>query len=745
LLVAVLVATLLAAVPGVARAAPGQLERHTYANGYSSLVYTPGSLKRSRPAPLFVMVHGCNTTAEQQMGANELNAQAERDKFVVLYPEHEGDPSKHLLRCWRYGLDNTRGSSDPAAIAGMVRDALVRRSPRIDRRAVYAAGMSSGAMMTGILGATYPDLFAAIMMNAGCAYQAADSVIGCLQKPSRATEDLARAARAAMGQHARVVPALITQGDHDKLIPPEHSQQVLSQWRQTDNLVATSTLTAPISAAPLTTRTVAPPGRYPSTVTTYGPRPGCELLERWEIHGMDHFWPGGSSDPVFSGFTDPKGPDGGEIAWRFFKRFRLDDRPGRCARPIHPPRRPRPDWIGVWAASPSDASNFPIDASGNPKPTIGNSTVRAILTPTYGGSKVRVHLSNRFGTTQVTFADATIARRASGAAVVPGTLERLQFGGSRSVTVQAGQDAVSDPVGLRFDALDDLAVSVHVPQNLGDPTEHFGARQTSYLTAAGAGDAARDPSGERFTRKTTRRPFVTGVDTIASGSAGAVVALGDSLTDGAQNQPNGVTESPVGLDANVRYTDWLARRLGAARMPLSVLNAGIGGNKMLHDGTFGGNLDFFGPSALDRLDPDVLRQAGVATVILWSGINDLSQSPRATPDELIAGYKKIIGRMHDKGLRVLQATLTPFKGYPVTVAGEADEEARRQAVNAWIRTQSPADAVVDFDRAVRDPADPSRLHPIYDDGEHLHMSAAGYRRIADTVPLRELALPRCAR
>ncbi len=226
---------------------------------------------------------------------------------------------------------------------------------------------------------------------------------------------------------------------------------------------------------------------------------------------------------------------------------------------------------------------------------------------------------------------------------------------------------------------------------------------------------------------------------------GAVVAVGDSLTDGATNNATGVLDSTDGRDADARYTDWLARRLRDAGRPLSVLNAGISGNKLLRDGAEGGNFESFGPALLKRLDADVLQQAGATTVLLWSGINDVSQTPRATPEEVEAGYRTAIDRLHAAGLRVLQATLSPFKGYPPTLAsGEADEEVRRQAVNAWIRAKSPADAVLDFDAVLRDPADPSRLDPRWDDGEHLHLSSAGYRHLAASIPLDLLADPACA-
>ena len=402
-------------------------------------------------------------------------------------------------------------------------------------------------------------------------------------------------------------------------------------------------------------------------------------------------------------------------------------------------------WVGAWAAAPSDASrgtdnadqySFDLyDASQNPKSVMRDQTTRAILTPTFGGSTARVRLSNRFGTVPVTFAHATVARRASEAALVSGTIAPLTFGGSPSVTVAAGQDVLSDPVQFAFEAFESLAVSMYVRGNVGMPTEHYIARQTSYLTPAGAGDHAADVDSGAFTQRTTARPFVSGIEVQTPLSNGAVVALGDSITDGYQAVPAGSPESLEGIDADGRWPDVLGRRLGAASRPLSVLNVGIAGNRVLLNGTVGGNTDVYGPAAIRRLDADVLSQAGVTTVILLEGINDLLMSPSATVEELLGGYRQLIDRVHSRGLRVLQGTLTPAGG---SAAALPDTEAKRQAINAWIREQSPADAVIDFDAAVRDPADPSRINPDYDGSDHLHLNLAGYQAMGNAVPLEQL-------
>ena len=295
--------------------ARGTVERRSFPKGYRTLVYTPASLNRSRPAPLIVMLHGCGTTAEQMEGATELDEHAERDGFVVLYPDAADRPG----RCWHSATDTTRSSGDAAAIARMVRHALARRAPAIDPARVYVSGMSSGASMTAVLGVTHPDLFAAIAIDAGCAYRA--SRCGG-QTPAGQSSKLARAAVATMGAHARVVPVLVMEGDRDDVVPG-HSKQVLDQWRMTDNLVASGTTATPMAAAPTRTREMVRRGRYRSTVEQYDAGPGRLVLERWTIHRMGHFWPGGTKDPDYARFTDVRGPDGGDVIWSFLRRFRL--------------------------------------------------------------------------------------------------------------------------------------------------------------------------------------------------------------------------------------------------------------------------------------------------------------------------------------------------------------------------------------------------------------------------------------
>ncbi len=408
----------------------------------------------------------------------------------------------------------------------------------------------------------------------------------------------------------------------------------------------------------------------------------------------------------------------------------------------------RTHWVGVWEAAPSDASGGSsvedvFDPSVHLKMPVDDETIRAVLTPTYGGSTMRVRLSNRFGTTPVTFGEVTVALKGAGASLA-GPATRLRFRARSSVTVAPGEDVVSDPAHFTFSALRTLAVSMFVSNDPIKPTEHYTARQTSYLTDPGTGDHAADRGGSAFVQQDTSRPYVAGIEARAPNSAGAVVAFGDSITDGFQGQaPDGTPEVTSTLNTNGRWPDDLARRLIAAHIPLSVLNAGISGNRVLQNGAVGANTDVFGPAALSRLGDDVIRQAGVTTVIWLEGINDLGQVPYATAPQIEAGYVKGIAAMHAAGLKVLQGTLTPSGGDPTASYGDAAADQEREQINHWILTRSPANGVINFAAAVQDPSDPSMINPAYNGGDHLHLNLAGYRAMADAIKLAQLRKPTC--
>ena len=380
-------------------------------------------------------------------------------------------------------------------------------------------------------------------------------------------------------------------------------------------------------------------------------------------------------------------------------------------------------WIGTWATGPAGSIAAP--------PEFDNQTLRFIVHTSAGGGRVRIRISNTFGTNPVVIGSAHVARRSSGSSIVPGTDRALKFSGKSSFTIPAGGLVLSDPAALDVPALSDLAVSIYLPEPSTADTNHALALQTSYI-AAGSGDFTGAVSLPGATT-TASWYFLTGVDVTGGRRGAAVVTLGDSITDGANSTP----------DTNRRWPDVLARRL-QARHELSgigVLNEGIIGNRILHptEPAFG---NLFGPAGLARFDRDVLAQAGIRYLIVLLGINDIGHPGSAAPltdevsaEEIEAGLTQFVERAHEKGIKVMGATLTPFEG--TTIAGffSPQKEVKRQAVNLWIRTSHTYDAIVDFDAAVRDPTHPARMLPAFDGGDHLHPSDLGHQAMGNAVPL----------
>ncbi|WP_229507705.1 SGNH/GDSL hydrolase family protein [Massilia sp. Dwa41.01b] len=377
--------------------------------------------------------------------------------------------------------------------------------------------------------------------------------------------------------------------------------------------------------------------------------------------------------------------------------------------------------------------------------TFNDQTLRLIVHTSIGGSQVRIRVSNEHGATPLRIGAAHIARRSTGAGagaqIVAGTDRVLTFSGSPSITIPAGAPVLSDPVDLDVPALSDLAVSLYLPGQVQATTIHGSAFQTNYVSLPGNfTDAETLPTQ----RTTTSWPFLTEVDVSAPG-AGAIVALGDSITDGA------VTT----VDANRRWPDLLALRLQTTRDQagaravaalralngrLGIVNRGIGGNRLLRDP---GEQPLFGRAALARFDRDVLATAGLRYLIVLIGINDIGHpgtgtipaSEAVSAQDLIAGYRQLIARAHAKGIPVYGATLTPFEGTVFPGYYTPEKETVRQAVNNWIRSSDEFDAVIDFERVVRDPAHPTRMLPAYDSGDHLHPNDLGMQAMANAIPL----------
>jgi lysophospholipase L1-like esterase len=370
-------------------------------------------------------------------------------------------------------------------------------------------------------------------------------------------------------------------------------------------------------------------------------------------------------------------------------------------------------WVGTWATAPAPAEGA----------ALANQTLRMNARISIGGDTLRVRLSNAYGVRPLTIGTAHIGLRETGPGIVAGSDRVLTFGGETSATIAAGALLLSDPVELAVAPLSDVAISFWLPEEVPASFGITGryARQTNYISPPG------DFSGERLMpvgRITDDWFFVNGIDVLASADTGGIVALGDSLTDA-----NISTH-----DAFCRWPDQLARRLIArGSRPMGVMNQGLGGNRILHD--------IRGDSGLRRFDRDVLAQAGVTHAIVLLGTNDLRNrwakpEEEVTAEQMIAGMKQMAMRAQARGIRIIGGTLMPFENETFLVgAWTPAREAVRQAVNAWIRDGGAFEAVIDFDKGVRDPEHPARMLPAYDCGDHLHPSDAGYNRMGDIIDL----------
>jgi lysophospholipase L1-like esterase len=344
-------------------------------------------------------------------------------------------------------------------------------------------------------------------------------------------------------------------------------------------------------------------------------------------------------------------------------------------------------------------------------------TLRQVVHTSIAGHAVRIHISNLYGTEPLTIDDVRIARWSANSTIVAGTNCKVLFGERSSMTIQPGNEAVSDSVRFDLPSLADVAISMYVPDASGPETYHQTGFQTNYIA-----DGDVSGSATLSNAKTTQSYFyLTNLDIQERDALGAIVTFGASITDGYAST----------LDANLRWPNDLAQRLASAGLEIGVLNQGISGNRLLVEGA--------GDSAESRFDRDVLAQAGVRWVIFADDpINDLgSTKPQPTADQLIAGMKQLIDRAHAKHIKFLCSTLTPYEG---AAYWNPTGEAAREQINSFIRSKaSGCDAIVDQDAATHDPAHPSRYLPAYDNGDHLHPNNAGLQAIADSVPIDSLA------
>jgi lysophospholipase L1-like esterase len=378
--------------------------------------------------------------------------------------------------------------------------------------------------------------------------------------------------------------------------------------------------------------------------------------------------------------------------------------------------------VATWAASPQTAVPGSSDATG-----FNNQTIRNIVFSSVRGNTVRVRFTNAFGDRRLQIGAASIAVAGAGAATSGPTVP-LTFGGQPAVEIPVGAEALSDPVNLHVPALQDLAVSVYLPTKTGPATGHTLGRQDTFVAT---GNHTGDSGSTAYTNLDQSWYFVDAVDVVAQPQVqGTLVAFGDSITDGFASTPN----------ANARWPNDLARRLNTRSDTLAVADEGISGDRVLTSDLC------CGENALARFGRDVIERAGAKEVILLMGINDFgfSQLPpsrtidpvsKVSADQVIAGYEQIIAQAHAAGLKIFGATLTPFKGaFYYSDKGET----KREAVNKWIRTSGAFDGVIDFDKAVRDPARPLFINPPFDSGDHLHPNDAGYQAMANAIDLSML-------
>jgi lysophospholipase L1-like esterase len=415
-----------------------------------------------------------------------------------------------------------------------------------------------------------------------------------------------------------------------------------------------------------------------------------------------------------------------------------------CAATVSAQRRNADHWVTTWAtavvARPQPAAAaVPGPAPGGPAPTgapaagappaagrgpapapltLNNQTLRQIVHVSSGGSRIRVVLSNAFGTLPIAVGAAHVALRAMEANLQPQSVKPLTVSGSAAFTVLAGAVVLTDPVDLTVPAAGDLAIDLYFPGEVGTGpsplTVHNGALQTNYLLTTGNNSGVVAPA---VTARPAQWVLLSRVEVTAAPSTGTIVTFGDSITDGTRST----------ADTNSRWPDVLAQRLAAAKKPFGISNQGIAGNRLLGDGA--------GVSALARFDRDVLLQTGASHVIVLEGINDIGvarNNAKPTDQDLIGAHQQMIERAHARGLKIIGATLTPFEGAAYFTP---EGEAKRQALNEFIRAGGLYDGVIDFDKATRDPAAPTKFNPLYDSGDHLHPNDAGYKAMGEAIDL----------
>lgn len=383
-------------------------------------------------------------------------------------------------------------------------------------------------------------------------------------------------------------------------------------------------------------------------------------------------------------------------------------------------------WVASWGASPFVFQSF---NNAPPPAPIKNQTIRQVVRLSVGGNQLQVRFSNEVGSVPVTINAASIAIVDKDSAVESNTVRKLSFGGSDSITIPPGAPALSDAVDLKVDTLAQVAVSIYIKDETPTSTVHMG--RIAYISEPGNFTQAATLADAK---RSSNLLFLSGIYVNRAKATNVVVALGDSITDGAASTPFSFNSWP----------DQLAQRLHDNKIDnVSVINQGISGNQVLRDGA--------GISALARFDRDVLSTPGLTHIILLEGINDIgsggmvfpgTQGPppaNRTPEEIIAGYQQLILRAHSQlpSVKIYGATLTPFEG---TYEGyySPEKDVTRHKVNDWIRNSGAFDAVIHFDKAIQDANNPNKIKAEYDSGDKLHPNDVGYKKMADSIDLKLL-------
>ncbi|MGG1573897.1 SGNH/GDSL hydrolase family protein [Fictibacillus sp. NRS-1165] len=373
-------------------------------------------------------------------------------------------------------------------------------------------------------------------------------------------------------------------------------------------------------------------------------------------------------------------------------------------------------WIASWGASQQMPRESGVSHDG-----FKNQTIRMIVNPNQGGKDVRLRFSNLYGVKPLVLDKVVLAHSATGAETVPKTGRMVTFKGKKRTVIPVGREISSDSVDFEVKENQDLTVSVYTHSATGPTTWHPLSKRTTYVSEQG--DHTSENQSTSFTKGFKNWFWMEGIDVAAKDKkTRVIITLGDSITDS-----YGFTSNP-----NRSWGDYFDQRLQEKykHRSISVINSGISGNRILRDSPI------FGEKALDRLNHDVLEQPGVTDIILLEGINDIGQEPHEfDSSKIIAGMEQIIDKAHAKGIKVYGGTLTPFRGTTIANYFTEEGEKTREEVNQWIRTSGAFDEVIDFERMIQDPADPQRLLPAFDSGDHLHPSDAGFQAMANGIDI----------